>query len=494
MRECRKLIFQQLESGKDRDAASVAAAMTPARAEALKPRSMLQVLDAVDGACASAPPFTELASTARAVLMAARDGLSSPPKQAPPEQAPPQHSPLRRHSSKRRMLSTDEDEAYSPHFSPHLQPAGGVSGSNVREQLLALFRTLSEAALAHLLLGKSDVEKRACVDDELERLHAYQCARHDELRAQLLQLQHTEARWRAPNVRAELRSMSRVVKEHFEPFANRSADGAVDKPALLAAIKKACPTAYTMLKLTSTTGNEKRNGGRVLSKSSPEQKMVDGLVPFSILAAIGRPNTPIMELPLRVILHQLATARGASRTQMRLWCALRITPMPNRIDAQVTDPLNAVSVGSLHGSLEPGALVTQQMETRGYINPHTAAAPPPPSKPEPTVEASPPPAPLQGARHVQHAGSGVLHGAAPRRMSFDSPLAAPRDDDDDMDRTEAPASPEAAPASIGPAPPSSPMDLSTAPVTPSRASDEQRTRAIIASLEPSLLCETVRRG
>ena len=64
-------MFEQLDAGKDREARGVAESMTPARAEALKPSSVMQIVDALDGACASAPSFTVLASTARDVLLGA---------------------------------------------------------------------------------------------------------------------------------------------------------------------------------------------------------------------------------------------------------------------------------------------------------------------------------------------------------------------------------------------------------------------------------------
>ena len=105
VRECRKLIFEQLDAGRDREARSVAEAMTPARAEALKPTSVMQVVDALDGACASAPTFTSLASTARDVLLTAREGVETAMLQEPTQATPPS-SPDKRHSSRRRDVIT----------------------------------------------------------------------------------------------------------------------------------------------------------------------------------------------------------------------------------------------------------------------------------------------------------------------------------------------------------------------------------------------------
>lgn len=101
--DCRKLFFAHIQvegdSALDRDARRCAAQMTPARQRALQPRSVVQVIDALSGACASAPAYAALADSARAAVqeallsdhdgaaeassVAASDVPSSPPERRP---------------------------------------------------------------------------------------------------------------------------------------------------------------------------------------------------------------------------------------------------------------------------------------------------------------------------------------------------------------------------------------------------------------------------
>mgnify|MGYP006936438590 CR=1 FL=1 len=68
--DCRKLFFAHIEvqgdSALDRDARHCAAQMTPARQRVLQPRSVVQVIDALHGACASSPEYSDLADSALA--------------------------------------------------------------------------------------------------------------------------------------------------------------------------------------------------------------------------------------------------------------------------------------------------------------------------------------------------------------------------------------------------------------------------------------------
>ena len=333
VRECRKLIFEQLDAGRHRrdiDARRVAASMTPARADALKPASLLQVVDALDSACASAPSFTCLASTARDVLLMAREEVETAVLQAP-AQAAPHSSPDKRHSTRRRRLDS-EASRFSPHFSPHLQPA---SEGSVSEQLLTLFRSLCEKSLVHLQRGKSLAEQLEFIDDELHRLHDYTCRRADELQAQLLRAQQMNERWRAPNVRAELRSMARIVKEHFEPLANRSAERPVDKLALLADLKKGSPTAFMVLKLLSTSGRDS------IHSAKGQQKLIDGLVPFSIFAGQSAPSTAYTLDWRGASLHPPTTPRQPDAVScgvhmlVGIWCCMSDVPLASRLDGSL---------------------------------------------------------------------------------------------------------------------------------------------------------------
>jgi hypothetical protein len=114
VRECRKLLFSHLDAGRDRDAARVVAELTPARNAELKPRSVLEVLDAVDGACAAAPPFSGLAAATRRVLRSKRQLLVGGAANA--------SSPPARHVQKRGKAGGGRAELK---FSPHLEVLSG---------------------------------------------------------------------------------------------------------------------------------------------------------------------------------------------------------------------------------------------------------------------------------------------------------------------------------------------------------------------------------
>ena len=317
-RECLKLLFAQIDAGRDRDAGRVAAAMTPARRNALQPQSVLEVLDAVDGACTSAPPFSALVAATRHALRSARAMLIA-------GAGPGVSSPTHKKSTKRRKDQGGRAEITA--FSPHLE---AVSTGGVREQLLELYVQLAELTVAHLLATCAPGDRIAYLEDELDRLNVLQCERIDDLEMQVRRTAHTEARWRVGNVRRQLRTMTRIIADHFRPLANRTADAPIDKAGLLAALRTQCPTAYFIQKCFCTTGLERdRSRQQSQQRRGPEQKIVDGLVPFSVYAAIARPKMPIMDLPLRVVLHNLAVGKGAGRAEMRVWSALHLTPTPH---------------------------------------------------------------------------------------------------------------------------------------------------------------------
>ena len=145
------MIFLCLDAGADRDVARVVAGLTPAKSGAKRPQSVVEVVDALDGACATAPTFTALVCVARGALRAARMRCGNVAPSAP--------SPIGRHATKRRK---NRGGTAGAAFSPHLEVAAG----GVREQLLELFTQLVEKTIAHLVATIGAPAERAAFLDE----------------------------------------------------------------------------------------------------------------------------------------------------------------------------------------------------------------------------------------------------------------------------------------------------------------------------------------
>ena len=367
--DCRKLFFAHIEvegdSALDRDARRCALQMTPARHRALQPRSVVQVIGALHGACAAAPQYADLADCARTIVCAAHatfqaeddpapseapsEAPSSPPERRPrkgrrrggADSQPSVHCPLSEAVYSPGLQPPQPGTPHAPHWHPTPLPSMGhvsrrpeigptsQTAGSVRDQLLELFEQLVQSTLDYLLDQEADdLARMRCLDAELEHIHRALSARLRSASDASARYCQQAKRWQAQNVRCEVKELTRLVGIAIAPLANRTCEAPLDKARLLANLKKQTPTAYDILRFLSTTGNERRQSRTVSEKYAPEQKLIDALVPWSILASVARPNAPIMDLPMRVVLHNLASARGAGRTELRLWSALHVTPAP----------------------------------------------------------------------------------------------------------------------------------------------------------------------
>ena len=76
-RECTKIFFSMAVTDDDPEAAALSAAVTPRRPAAFRPRSVLEVVNALADTCAAAPTYGQLATVAREVLRTARQQLEA---------------------------------------------------------------------------------------------------------------------------------------------------------------------------------------------------------------------------------------------------------------------------------------------------------------------------------------------------------------------------------------------------------------------------------
>ena len=215
----------------------------------------------------------------------------------------------------------------------------------------------------YLLDAATQMSPEQIFEREQERIHQALVGQL-QTTASALSSSAAEARsWRMPQLRREINGARRLIAEELKPLTNRLCTEAVDKVGLLRKLRKQFPRWETMHRALCTTGTERQRTGRVLStRSTPEQKLIHGLIGFTQMQAVARPNLLHDELPLRLVLHSIFKADGASRRLRRDFCALRLAPTPHRCDSY-EDELNAEDAAAMREVLWPGGVGEQQMVT-----------------------------------------------------------------------------------------------------------------------------------
>ena len=215
----------------------------------------------------------------------------------------------------------------------------------------------------YLLDAATQMSPEQIFEREQERIHQALVGQL-QTTASALSSSAAEARsWRMPQLRREINGARRLIAEELKPLTNRLCTEAVDKVGLLRKLRKQFPRWETMHRALCTTGTERQRTGRVLStRSTPEQKLIHGLIGFTQMQAVARPNLLHDELPLRLVLHSIFKADGASRRLRRDFCALRLAPTPHRCDSY-EDELNAEDAAAMREMLWPGGVGEQQMVT-----------------------------------------------------------------------------------------------------------------------------------
>ena len=215
----------------------------------------------------------------------------------------------------------------------------------------------------YLLEVATEMSPEEMFEREHERIHQALVGQL-QTTASALSSSAAEARWwRMPHLRTEINGARRLIAEELKPLTNRSCTEAVDKVGLLRKLRKQFPRWEAMHRALCTTGTERQRTDRTLSaRSTPEQKMINGLIGFTQMQAVARPTLPHAELPLRLVLHSIFKADGASRSLRRDFCALRLAPDPSCCD-MYEDELNAEDAAVMREVLWPGGVGEQQMVT-----------------------------------------------------------------------------------------------------------------------------------
>ena len=171
-----------------------------------------------------------------------------------------------------------------------------------------------------------------------------------------------EAKWRPSNLRKQARQAVITIGEHTRCLIDRSCSEPVDKAALLADLQRKVPQWMTIHRSYCTTSREYSHGSRLLAeKSTPEQKMITGLIGFSQMAATANSHLRITDLPMRGVVHDLCVSASASRSLLNMLCGLKLSPTPDKYD-KFTDELNESAIERLRVMLLPSGQAEQQME------------------------------------------------------------------------------------------------------------------------------------
>ena len=246
-------------------------------------------------------------------------------------------------------------------LAPHL--AQIAPGSTLRSRSTHAAPPWQMIGVVQYLLGAATETSRPeeLFEREHERIHQ---ALVEQLQttASALSSNHNAARvWRMPGLRKEVDGARRLIAEELKPLTNRSCSEAIDKAGLLRKLKKQFPRCEMMLRAMTTTGKERSQINRTLSaRSTPQQKMIHGLVGFTQMQAVARPRLPLADLPLRLALHGIFKADGASRSLRRDFCSLGLAPDASRCD-KYEDELNAEDAAAMREVLWPGGVGEQQM-------------------------------------------------------------------------------------------------------------------------------------
>lgn len=214
----------------------------------------------------------------------------------------------------------------------------------------------------YLLEAATEMSPEEMFEREHERIHQALVGQL-QTTASALSSSAAEARWwRIPQLRSEINGARRLIAEELKPLTNRSCTEAVDKVGLLRKLRKQFPRWEAMHRALCTTGTERQQTRTLSARSTPEQKLINGLIGFTQMQAVARPKLPHAELPLRLVLHGIFKADGASRSLRRDFCALRLAPDPSRCDTY-EDELNAEDAAVMREVLWPGGVGEQQMRT-----------------------------------------------------------------------------------------------------------------------------------
>lgn len=217
--------------------------------------------------------------------------------------------------------------------------------------------------MQYLLEAATEMSPDELCEREHERIHQALVGQL-QTTASVLSSSAAEARlWRMPQLRVEINGARRLIAEELKPLTNRSCTEAIDKAGLLHKLKAGFPRWEMMHRALTTTGRERQQTGRTLSaRSTPEQKMIHGLVGFTQMQAVARPKLPMADLPLRLVMHGIFKSDGASRSLLTDFCSLRLAPDPKGLDTY-EDALNAEDAAAMREVLLPGGVGEQQMVT-----------------------------------------------------------------------------------------------------------------------------------